>query len=176
MTITKQSTLLDVIRAVSPALKRHGIRAVLTGGACATVHSRGAYLSNDLDYIIEGRATRTQLDAAMADVGFSRQGAAYVHSASAFFVEFPAGPLGIGDDDLVKPVEIRVGRARVLALSATDSCRDRLAAFYHWNDRQSLRVAAAIAMAQRVDMRKIREWSTREGHTTGFAEFRRALR
>lgn len=79
----------------------------------------------------------------MADVGFSRQGAAYVHSASAFFVEFPAGPLGIGDDDLVKPVEIRVGRARVLALSATDSCRDRLA---------------------------------REGHTTGFAEFRRALR
>ena len=57
-------------------------------------------------------------------------------------VEFPAGPLAIGDDDLVEPVELRVGRTRVPALSATDSCRDRLAAFYHWRDLQSLRVAS----------------------------------
>ena len=122
-----------MVQVVSSNLKKHRIRAVLTGGACASVHSGGAYLSHDLDYIV--------------------QGAAYVHSASTFFVEFPAGPLGIGDDDLVEPVEIQVGRARVLALSATDSCRDRLAAFYHWNDRQSLRVAAAIAAARRVNNR-----------------------
>jgi hypothetical protein len=47
-----------------------------------------------------------------------------------------------------------------------------LAAFYHSNDRQSLRVAALIALAQLVNMRRIREWSVREGHADRFAEFK----
>jgi hypothetical protein len=66
-----------------------------------------------------------------------------------FFVEFPVGPLGIGRDLAVKPVQIRIGGGarRIRALSATDCCRDRLAAFYHWNDRQSLDAAVDIAFS-----------------------------
>lgn len=176
MTVTSTSTLRQVVEAVSRALDAHGIRAVLTGGACASLHSRGDYLSQDLDYIIQGRVTRTQLDAALATVGFARDGASYTHPRSRFFVEFPAGPLAIGDDDLVEPVVVRVGHAPVLCLSATDSCRDRLAAFYHWNDRQSLDVAARIARHQRVNMRAIRAWSVREGNEAKYVEFARATR
>lgn len=68
-----------------------------------------------------------------------------------------------------------MGRATVAALSATDSCRDRLAAFYHWSDRQSLRSAVEIAARQRVNMRLIRTWSGREGATEKFAEFQDEL-
>jgi hypothetical protein len=164
VTLSASSTLRQVIEAVSQALDSHGIRAVLTGGACASLHARGDYLSQDLDYIIQGRVTRTELDAALATVGFTRDGASYTHPRSLFFVEFPVGPLAIGDDDLVEPVVVRVGRSPVLCLSPTDSCRDRLAAFYHWNDRQSLEVAVRIACHQRVNMRVIRSWSVREGH------------
>jgi hypothetical protein len=60
-------------------------------------------------------------------------------------------------------------------LSATDSCRDRLAAFYHWNDRQSLRVAVLIARRARVDMKRLRAWSAVEGAAGKFAEFGREL-
>lgn len=62
-------------------------------------------------------------------------------------------------------------RARALVLSPTDSCRDRLAAFYHWNDRQSLEVAVAIARRNRVNMAAIRRWSIAEGAARGFDEF-----
>src|SRR5689334_411715 len=140
MAISPETSLREVVGIVSGALRRHGIRAVLTGGACASLHSRGEYLSHDLDYIIQNAVTRGQLDQAMAEAGFRRVGAQYTNPDTPFFVEFPAGPLAIGDDDLVAPVEVKVGRVSILTLSATDSCRDRLAAYYFWNDLQSLRV------------------------------------
>ena len=176
MALTGSSTLREVIQAVSATLRRHEINAVLTGGACASLHAKGDYLSQDLDYILQGPATRARLDAAMAELDFTRHGGQYTHPACTFFVEFPPGPLAIGDDDLVEPIEIRVGNVRVLTLSATDSCRDRLAAFYHWNDLQSLRVAVAIARRQRVNLRAIRRWSINEGQTEGFQQFEDELR
>ena len=163
------------MQAVSASLRRHRIEAILTGGACASLHSKGDYLSQDLDYIIRNSVTRTQLDEAMRAVGFTRTGSEYRHAEVTFFVEFPKGPLAIGDDDLVEPIEIRVGSVKVLALSATDSCRDRLAAFYHWNDIQSLRVAAAIARRRPVNLEAIRAWSTKEGRAAEFRQFEREL-
>jgi hypothetical protein len=147
----------------------------LTGGACATLYTRGVYQSSDLDFVIQSAATRSQLDAAMRKIGFERQGDQYVHPATPFFVEFPPGPLAIGGDLRIQPVEHSIGRRTVLALSATDSCRDRLAAFYFWNDRQSLRTAVQIAGRQRVDMGRIREWSIEEGRLPGFEEFTHEL-
>ena len=41
----------------------------------------------------------------------------------------------------IEPVEMRVERIPLLLLSATDSCRDRLAAFFQWKDRQALAAA-----------------------------------
>ena len=175
MTITRRSSLLDVIRIVSLALSRAGIRAVLTGGASASLHTNGGYLSHDLDFILQSVTTQTALDAALAQIGFQRSGQLYQHPDSKFFVEFPKGPLAIGDDDFVEPVLVTVGRSKVLSLSATDSCRDRLAAFYFWRDRQSLSVAVSIAKTTRVDVARIRAWSEKEGHGASFLEFERLL-
>jgi hypothetical protein len=176
MALSPRSRLREVVQAVSASLRRHGIDGVLTGGACASLHARGAYLSHDLDYIIRNVVTRAQLDRAMLAIGFARTGAEYRHPDLKFFVEFPRGPLAIGDDDLVEPVAIRVGSIKVLTLSATDSCRDRLSAFYHWNDRQSLRVAAEIARRQDVNLKAVRAWSVRKGKLSEFREFERELR
>src|SRR5262249_1957966 len=174
--LTKRSTLQDVAAAVAKALRSHGIRAVLTGGACATIYSEGEYQSEDLDLIIQSGPSRQELDKAMSSIGFRRQVDHYVHPRTLFFVEFPRGPLSIGSDVRIHPVEIRVGRRTVSALSATDSCRDRLAAFYHWNDRQSLDTAVAIALRNPVDLSKIRKWSKAENALEKFEEFRRELR
>ena len=175
MTLSRHSTLREVVQAISASLRRHRIEAILTGGACASLHSKGDYLSHDLDYIIRNVVTRTQLEQAMLAVGFARTGAEYRHAEVPFFVEFPKGPLAIGDDDLVEPVEIRVGSVKVWTLSATDSCRDRLSAFYHWNDLQSLRVAAAIARRRPVHLETIRAWSLKEGQAVKFRQFEREL-
>jgi hypothetical protein len=129
------------------------------------------YQSSDLDFVLQTAISQARLDSAMATAEFSRQGNQYVHPRASFFVEFPAGPLAIGSDFRIEPVERRVGRSLVTALSATDSCRDRLAAFYFWNDRQSLRTAVQIAVRQRVRLETIRKWSRVEGFQAPFEEF-----
>jgi hypothetical protein len=174
--ITRRSTIANVAAVVAGALRDAGFVAVLTGGACATIYSAGAYQSHDLDFIIRDGGNRRALDDAMASAGFTRDHDRYVHKSTDFYVEFPRGPLSIGDDVEITPVELRVARGRTLALSPTDACRDRLAAFYHWSDRQSLGSAIAIARRHRVRMALIERWSAREGHTEKFAEFRAALR
>ena len=112
----------------------------------------------------------------MRSIGFHHEGGHYRHPTAPFFVEFPAGPLGIGADLTVEPVAYRVGKLSVRALSPTDSCRDRLAGFYHWNDRQSLMAAVAIARRHRVDITAIAKWSEGEGEMVAFEQFRRLLR
>lgn len=171
MTLSRDSTLRDVALAVGASLKRHGISAVLTGGACASIHSGGAYSSLDLDFVLMGRVAQKTLDEAMAAVGFTRDGDRYTHEELKFWVEFPRGPLAIGSDYKIRPALVKGRRGQVQSLSPTDSCRDRLAAFYHWHDRQSLEVAVQIAAKNRVDLEVVRRWSHREGADEKFEEF-----
>ena len=176
MKIGPATTLPTVAIAVGDALRRAGIRAVLTGGACASIHTGGRYSSVDADFILQGDIERERLDEALGSLGFRRSGDRYVHSDSEFYVEFPRGPLAIGADDQVRPVEHVSGGRRCLVLSPTDSCRDRLAAFYHWGDRQSLDVAVRIALCNRLNWKRIRSWSGSEGHLERYEEFRTAIR
>ena len=176
MTITTQSTLREVALTVGAALDRHGVTAVLTGGACASIHSAGEYTSRDLDFVVTNRTTQQTLDMALGDVGFNRSGDRYLHPDTQFWVEFPRGPLAVGGDYKIRPMTLRGKAGCVNALSATDSCRDRLAAFYHWNDRQSLEVAVHIARRQTVNLRKIRQWSEQEDHLEQFKEFQSRVR
>ena len=175
MKLNEKSTLQDVAVAVSQALETAGIRAVLTGGGIATIHTRGDCKSEDLDFIIQSGPTQAQLDAALKNIGFERSGDHYEHATTRFFVEFPPGPLSIGRDIAIRPEQVKVGRSRVLALSPTDSCRDRLAAFYFWNDRQSLDVAVRIGLREKIDLDAIQRWSETEGMADRFREFERLL-
>ena len=176
MGLTRRSSIRDVAAAVGTALRNAGFDAVLTGGACASIYSAGAYISHDLDFIIRSGGKRAELDTALAAQGFQRQHDRYVHPLTAFFIEFPRGPLSIGDDTDIKPARLKIGRTTISALSPTDSCRDRLAAFYHWSDRQSLRSAIEIARRERVNMAAIRRWSVREAAADKFEEFAAAVR
>jgi chromosome segregation and condensation protein ScpB len=47
----------------------------------------------------------------------------------------------------------------------------RLAAWYHWKDRQSLIHALWVAERQPVKIQKIKKWSENEGESEKFAEF-----
>jgi hypothetical protein len=164
-------TLKEVARRVARALGTEGIRAVLTGGACASFYSGGACRSSDLDFVLLETVDARCLDRALASIGFVRRGNHFGHPGLPFIVEFPRGPLAIGRDVHIEPAGYRIRGAVVPALSATDSCRDRLAAFYHWADRSSLRAAVAIARRHPVDQHRIRAWSESEGARRGYGEF-----
>lgn len=64
-------------------------------------------------------------------------------------------------------MEFDTGTLRVI--SAIDSVKDRLAAYYHWADQQSLHQAVLISRVQKLDFDELKRWS--ENEDTG-EEFR----
>ena len=175
MKLTSRTTLATVAAAVGDVLRRSGIDAVLTGGACASLHSRGRYQSNDVDFILGSPVGRVKLDQAMAGVGFAREGDRYVHPETAFYVEFPAGPLAIGSDASIRPIVCRKGALVFRSLDATDSVRDRLAAYLFWRDLQAFDAAVQIALLQPLVASRLRRWFDAEGRLAELRNFLRAV-
>ncbi|RJQ45308.1 MAG: hypothetical protein C4538_08765 [Nitrospiraceae bacterium] len=56
-------------------------------------------------------------------------------------------------------------------MTSTDSIKDRLAAYYHWNYIQALEQAIMVANEQKSDIGEVRRWSLKEGHKDKFQHF-----
>lgn len=165
----------DLAGLVCQTLHEAGITVTLTGGACVSIWSRGKYVSQDLDFIEEGPVTRRRIIAAMRTLGFQPEARYFIHPDTQLFVEFPTGPLMVGDQR-VERVSVRETPAgRLQLLSPTDCVKDRLAAYFHWNDRQALEQAVLVATAQKIDLEDVRRWSQAEGSADRFDIFRKRL-
>ena len=172
--IGPESTLEDVAMIVCKALKDSGIDAVLTGGAVVSIYTENQYMSYDLDFIsnVGGR----EIEAAMDKIGFRKTKDRYFeHPETDFFVEFPTPPLAIGNKPVesFEVIESPVGYLKLL--TPTHSVMDRLAAWYHWNDPQSLEQALLVAKEREIDMDEIRAWSDAEGMEMKFLHFEERL-
>ena len=148
----------------------------LTGGGCVAIWSDGKYVSHDLDFIEEGPVPRTKLREALKPLGFLPQGRHFVHRQAQFIVEFPTGPLMVGDERVQRVSKRRTSAGLLRLLTPTDCVKDRLAAYFHWNDRQALEQAVLVANAQRVKVGEIRRWARSEGHEDKFRSFEQRLR
>jgi hypothetical protein len=178
--IDETSTLEDVCFAVSAALARHSIDAVLTGGSAATLYAPHVYTSMDADFVLLGSTTRNELLTALADVGFvpSRINGMFEHSKTPFTIDFPRGPLAVGGDYVQEFATLERGEIRLRILTPQDCVRDRLAHFYHWDDYTGLNAAVGVARCHRgqIDLQQLQEWTERErgaslNHIAKFHEF-----
>lgn len=116
---------------------------------------------------------RRKVRDALKPIGFTEKGRHFVHPATRFFVEFPTGPLMVGDHRVEQVSERKTPADTLRPLSPTDCVKDRLAAFFHWNDRQSLEQALLVARAQGIDLEDVRRWSASERHQEKFRVFER---
>jgi hypothetical protein len=167
--ITASSTIVDVAFAVCTALERAKIIAVLTGGSAATYYAPEAYQSRDLDFVItlRGGARGAQ---ALAQLGYQPSGDHYVHPLSPLPLEFPPGPLGVGEDLITSWSTIRRKGEVLHVLTPFDSCRDRLASYLFWNDLSGLEQALAVHRARvgDIDLARLRDWCARERQSKKF--------
>jgi hypothetical protein len=172
MTTLRDMTLGELAALVCSHLKAHDIEVVLTGGACVTLYGAGQYVSNDLDFIERVSAGRRKLKAVLAAIGFTERDRYFCHPETKFFLEFPAGPLTVGGEP---PGEIRLltfSTGELLALSPTDCVKDRLVAFFHWNDLECFEQALLVANANEVDLAELERWAIKEGQGGKFARFK----
>ena len=168
-------TRLEFAAYVGAVLRRHGISVVLSGGSCVSIYSQEKYVSMDLDFVNQNFAKRTRIKAVMESTGFTEENRYFTHPGTKFLVEFPPGPLGVGDEPVKQIDEISTDTGTVSIISPTDCVKDRLSWFYHSKDTQCLEQAVLVAGANPVDITEIERWSKAEGMSRVFEQIRHRL-
>ena len=173
--ITASTTIEELAAIVSTTLQAAGISAVLSGGAVVSIYTNNQYESSDLDFVSSEGTSR--IARAIASLGFKREGRMFSHPRTQLFVEFPAGPLAIGDE-LIRATEVgekRTAAGTIRLLTPTQCVMDRLAAYFHWNDLQSLDQAVMVALSQEISLGKLEAWAKREGASDKLRKFKEQL-
>jgi hypothetical protein len=163
-------TRAEVGAFVQSRLRAKGIEVILAGGAAVAIYSNNKYVSKDLDLINIYGANRRKIRAALLEIGFYEEGRYFKHPDSQFFIEFPPGPLTIGEEPVSQIIEKKLSTGTLKIISPTDCIKDRLAAYYDWGDQQSLLQATLVAQRNEIHIAEIRRWSQAEGK---LAEFER---
>jgi len=126
----KEMTRLELACYIGSEFKRRGISVVLSGGSAVSIYSSELYVSMDLDFVNMLSAKRKVIADAMGALGFVEENRYFVHPDTTFVVEFPPGPLGVGNEPVRDINEITTSAGTVRILSPTDSIKDRLSWFY----------------------------------------------
>lgn len=169
-------TQAELAAYIDSHLREHGIHVVLSGGASVAVYSEHKYVSKDLDFIAQFSLNTKTVKKAMLELGFENKGKYFYHPQTPYFVEFIAGPPAVGQDPIEKIHEILMETGTLRIISPTDSVKDRLAAFYHWGDRQALEQAILVAQSAIVNLNSIEAWSKREGKAAEYKIFIQELK
>ena len=170
--ISKTTPLRDLALIVCSRLKEDGIDAVLTGGAVVSLYTENQYESFDLDFI--SFSSISEISESLSKLGFKRtKGRYYTHPKTEYFVEFPSAPVMVGNKPLKKFNEITTETGYLKLLTPTQCVMDRLAAFYYWNDLQSLEQAILVANSHEIEFKEIEEWSDNEGMMKKYGIFRK---
>jgi hypothetical protein len=166
---------IELAAYVQDALKEDGIIVVLSGGSAVSFYSLNKYVSKDLDLINSNFAKRSRIKSVMEKLGFEERGRYFINPETQFFIEFPDGPLSVGEEPVKAVAEFELATGTLRVISATDCVKDRLCAFYFWKDQQGLAQAVLVSKSQKVDLNEIQRWSLAEGKEQEFELFRKKL-
>ncbi len=150
---------LELAAYVQSHLRGEGIEVVLSGGAAVSLYSDNQYVSRDVDLVNVRMVKSRDLSRAMARIGFVPSGRHFVHPESAHIIEFPNGPLAVGEEAVQDTREVEFETGRKVVISPADCVKDRLCAYYFWGDRQGLKQAVMVAKQHHVNLGEIARWS-----------------
>ncbi len=171
----KQIKIKELAALICHKLNEKDIDAVLVGGACVSIYTENKYVSYDLDFVSYARLK--DITEVLKELGFKRESTRhFVREDCPYFIEFVAPPLSIGSERVKKKEKIKTRFGSFTLLTSTDSVKDRLAAYYHWNDPQSLEQAVMVAKAQKINIKDIKRWSVAEGHKEKYETFLKMLK
>ncbi|MBA54232.1 MAG: hypothetical protein CMK89_07240 [Pseudomonadales bacterium] len=160
--------IVTIAAIVAEHLQQHGIEVVLVGGLAVEIYTHNLYLTKDIDMVNTNYQPARKLTHAMAQLDFHKQGRVYVNASTDITVEFPSAPLSVGDEIIKQTTVAKVGGGRIPILKAEDVVKDRLAAFIHWQDRQSLIQATAILLQHNLKPMTFQAFCIKEGTDKDF--------
>jgi len=164
----RKMTRLELAALICSHLKNKGLEITLTGGSCVSIYTNNKYESWDLDFIETQSISRKELANYLAELSFYEENRYFKNSETEIFIEFPPGPLAIGSEPVSKVIILKAATGELQIISPTDCVKDRLVAYYFWNDIQCLEQAVMVSESQEIDIEEIRRWSKNEGEETKF--------
>ncbi len=172
----KEMSNIEIASYICQKLLDIDIKTTLSGGFCVEIYSFGEYTSMDIDLVDQSIYRHNEIKKKMLELGFSEQGKHFRHPDMEYTVEFPASPLAIGQELIKEISEIETDYGVLRIITPTDSVKDRLAAYYFWNDARSLEQAVLVALKNEIDFDDVKRWSEKEGelekYYTFLAEYR----
>ncbi len=166
----KKISISELAAIVSEKLREKDIDSLVVGGACVSIYTRNRYQSSDIDFV--SHCTLKQISTALHELGFSRrQSRHFERNDCPFFIEFVSPPAAVGRERIRDTHELTTKFGNLILLSPTDCVKDRLAAFFHWNDLQCLEQALMVAQSQDIDMKEVRRWAIKEGYPDEYKIF-----
>lgn len=160
--------ITDLAATVAEHLQQHGVEVTLVGGLAVEIYTENLYLTKDIDMVNTNYQKPQVLHQAMAGLGFYKQGRIYANDTTDITVEFPPGPLAVGDELIKETTAARVGNMLIPILRIEDVVKDRLAAFIHWHDNQSLVQAIAIMLKHQLNPGAFQAFCDREGTSDNY--------
>ena len=171
----KNLPLKEFAILISDHLSRNGIDTVLSGGACVSIYTQNKYISYDLDFVLLSSEDQKKVRQVLEEIGFYEEKRYFRHKDSEYFLDFVSPPLSVGSEPVKKIAEIKKGGRTLKLLSVTDCVKDRLAAYYHWGDRQALEQAILVCRGNKVDLKEVERWSKNEGMSNKYRLFKQYL-
>ncbi len=88
-------------------LRKAKVFAVLTGGSCVAIYSKGVYVSNDLDFVPNDIQLMPKISDVLKELGFKRKGRHFDRKDCPYLIEFVNPPLSIGDEKVEEVYHIK---------------------------------------------------------------------
>lgn len=170
----KTISISDLAALVHTKFTERNMKIVLVGGACVAIYSGNRYVSYDLDFVTY--ETRGKIKEALSELGFELKGKYFAHPDCPYFIEFVSPPVAVGEELVYHYKTLRTRLGHLELLTPTDCIKDRLASFFHWNDRQALEQAIMVFQEQKTNLREIERWAKDEGYLEKFKEFKSAVK
>lgn len=160
--------IIELAVIVAQHLQQRGVDVVLVGGLAVEIYAENLYLTKDIDMVNTNYLKPSQLHKVMAELGFYKQGRVYAHATTDITVEFPSGPLAVGRNLIKNTTFVQVANGTIPILYASDVVKDRLAAFIHWQDKQSLVQAMSIMLKHNLKPAELKTFCESEGDEKSF--------
>jgi hypothetical protein len=115
---------------------------------------------------------------ALNELGFKEKGKYFRNPNCQYFIEFVSPPIAIGNEAINHFEYHKTKLGVIKMLTPTDCVKDRLASYYHWNDKQALAQAILVCKdnQEKVDIKEIKRWSKQGNYLEKFVFFLNQLK
>ena len=125
----QKAGIKELAAIISSHLRKKGIEAILVRGACVSLYSDNSYVSYDIDMITS--SSMKKIIPVLKELGFQNTGGRLFENPQCrFLIDFPAPPVSIGDEPILKFNSLKTQYGLIRLLTPTDCVKDRLAACF----------------------------------------------